>query len=58
MLDLGLDVEEQFLAGVKKDGVSGRWLLREEGEGQGCERRESGWERDFPGRTGGFLCFF
>lgn len=37
---------------------SGRWLLRGEGEGQGWERREGGWERDFPDKTDGFLCFF
>lgn len=56
MLDLGLDVE-RFLSGVEKDGVSERWLLRGEGEEQGCEEREGGWETDFPDRTGGFLCF-
>lgn len=43
--------------GRSVEGRGERWLLRGEGEGQGCERREGGWERDFPGGTGGFLCF-
>lgn len=54
MLELGLDVEEPLLAGVEKDGVSGWWLLRGQGEGQGCERREGGWERYFLTELGGF----
>jgi len=41
MLGLGLDKEEQVLAGGESDGFSWRWLLRGEGEGQGLW--EQGW---------------